>query len=251
MDGCSLGESQPFSASNGACGVLVLHGFTGSPQSMRPLAEAFADAGYSVELPLLPGHGTTVSDLATKTFEDFKSAADAAYCDLSARTDRTLVAGLSMGGSLALSLARHHSDLAGLILINPLVAPPAPVFLDLLHSAVSEGVSSIPSIGGDVMANGIKTGGYDATPVASLASLMSALDDIAGCLSEVVCPTLLFSSRTDHVVPTASSDLVEAEIGGPLERIVLENSFHVATLDNDAAEIEERSVSFAAKICGR
>src|SRR5580658_3749695 len=103
MPGPLLPGAEPFAASNGPHGVLVLHGFTGCPQSMRPLAEAFADAGFSVELPLLPGHGTGVEDLVPMRWPDWMAAAEAAYLDLAARCDRTVVAGLSMGGTLACS----------------------------------------------------------------------------------------------------------------------------------------------------
>src|SRR5580658_8361282 len=87
-----MNGAEPFSASNGPNGVLVLHGFTGNPRSMRPLAEAFADAGFSVDLPLLPGHGTSVDDLLTTSWEDWSRAADRAYTELAAHCDRTVVA---------------------------------------------------------------------------------------------------------------------------------------------------------------
>src|SRR5579863_7112149 len=113
MPGPLLPGAEPFAASNGPHGVLVLHGFTGCPQSMRPLAEAFADGGFSVELPLLPGHGTQVEDLAETRFDDWLAAAEEAYVQLAARCDRVVVAGLSMGGTLSCELAVRHSDLAG------------------------------------------------------------------------------------------------------------------------------------------
>src|SRR5579863_756488 len=116
--------AEPFSASNGPNGVLVLHGFTGNPGSMRSLAEAFADAGFSVDLPLLPGHGTSVEDMLQTSWDDWSSAAEAAYESLAARCDRTLVAGLSMGGTLSLWLASRHPELGGVVVVNPLVEPP-------------------------------------------------------------------------------------------------------------------------------
>src|SRR5918998_1676938 len=89
---------EPWSTNGGRHGVLVLHGFTGCPQSMRPLAEAFADEGYTVDLPLLPGHGTSPDDLAATRWSDWSGAAEAVYENLAARCDRVVVAGLSMGG---------------------------------------------------------------------------------------------------------------------------------------------------------
>jgi len=242
-------DADAFSASDGHHGVLVLHGFTGSPRSVRPLAEAFADAGFSVELPVLPGHASTPEELATQTFADFAQAAQGAFSALAARTDRTIVVGHSMGGALALFLALSNADVAGLVLINPLVAPPAASFMALLDGAIASGTTMLPTVGGDVKRSDVATGGYHATPIAPLRSLFEALPPLSERLPDVVCPTLLFSSRIDHVVPIESSDLVEERLGGPVERVMLENSYHVATLDFDAAEIEDRSVAFATKLC--
>ena len=115
--------AEPFSAPGGPNGALVLHGFTGTPQSMRGLAEAFAAAGFAVELPLLPGHGTSVDDLDTTTFADWSEAAEQAYSELAARCDRVVVAGLSMGAMLAAWLATRHPEIAGLVVINGAFAP--------------------------------------------------------------------------------------------------------------------------------
>ena len=119
MPGC-----EPFSASGGRDGVLVLHGFTGNPQSMRPLAEAIANAGYTVELPRLPGHGTTVEDMMTTGWADWSGAADAAYRELATRCDRVAVVGLSMGGGLTAFVAEEHPDVTALVFINALVKTP-------------------------------------------------------------------------------------------------------------------------------
>ena len=115
--------AEPFSAPGGPHGALVVHGFTGTPQSMRGLAEAFAAAGYAVELPLLPGHGTSVDDMATTTFADWSEAVARAYEELAARCDLVVVAGLSMGATLATWLAVRHPEIAGLVVINGAFAP--------------------------------------------------------------------------------------------------------------------------------
>lgn len=238
----------PFSAHSGRVGVLVLHGFTGSVHSVRPLAEAFANAGFYVEAPLLPGHGTTPADLATKSWADFRKAVEAEYLAIEAACEQVLVAGLSMGGTLAVDLAASHRGICGLVLVNPFVEPPAAAFRSILRRALESGASFVPSIGSDIARPGVQGGGYHETPIAPLLSLSEAIEEVAPRLSEITCPTLLFSSRVDHVVPTSAGDLVEATIGGELERVYLENSLHVATLDVDAAEIEARAVAFAHKV---
>ena len=142
----------------------------------------------------------------------------------------------------------HHPETAGLVLINPAVAPPAESFSALLRAAFDAGTVTIPSIGSDIAKPGQSGGGYEATPIAPMMSIFEATDAIAPRLSEISCPALLFSSRTDHVVPTESSDLVERGYGGPLERVMLDHSYHVATLDYDADALVCRAVAFAEKL---
>jgi carboxylesterase len=247
MPGLPLPGAEPFAASNGPHGVLVLHGFTGCPQSMRPLAEAFADAGFSVDLPLLPGHGTAVADLVPMRFADWFAAADVAYQELAARCDRMVVAGLSMGGTLTLHLARRYPELAGAVVINPLVAPPAESFRDVLTGALAAGVEVAPAIGSDIKKEGAAELAYDGAPIEAVLSLFDAVAEMAEHLEEIRCPVLLLQSRDDHVVPGESGDLLVDRVGGPIERVWLEESFHVATLDNDQHELEDRAVAFAQK----
>ncbi len=241
---------EPFSASNGPNGVLVLHGFTGNPQSMRPLAEAFADAGFSVELPLLPGHGTSIEDMLATRWADWSGAAERAYSELAARCDKVAVAGLSMGGTLTLMLAERHREIAGIVLVNPLVEKGANSFLDSLRQMLAEGIDRIPGIGSDIAKPNTVEAAYEGTPIAPLLSLMEGTGEVQAGLGSVCCPVLLLSSRQDHVVPTTSGDAVVAGVSGPVERVFLEASYHVATLDYDQAEIEERAVQFTLKAMG-
>src|ERR1700681_4223397 len=103
--------AEPFTHHGGSLGVLVLHGFTGNPQSMRPLAQALAAVGYTVDLPLLPGHGTSVEGMIPTRCSDYAAAAEAAYSDLARRCDAVAVVALSMGGTLACWLAEHHPEI--------------------------------------------------------------------------------------------------------------------------------------------
>jgi carboxylesterase len=243
-----LPGAEPYSAAGGPNGVLVLHGYTGSPQSMRPLAEAFAAAGFAVELPRLPGHGTTVEDLLGTRWPDWSQAAEAAYVDLAGRCEKVVVAGLSMGGALAVWLGERHPEIAGLVAVNPLVEPPAQSFRDILQGALDGGSPTMPAIGSDIALEGQSELAYEETPIAPLLSLLEATESIAAGLATLVPPVLLLSSRNDHVAPSSSGDLLEANAGSPVERVWLEKSFHVATLDYDAAEIEQRAVAFAKKV---
>lgn len=235
--------------SGGPHGALVLHGFTGSPQSMRGLARAFADAGFTVELPLLPGHGTAVEDMVTTTWADWTAAAEAAYADLSSRTDAVVVAGLSMGGTLTAWLAARHPEIAGIVCVNPAISP-QPELAAALLPLVEAGETMIEGIGNDIAKEGVEELAYRMTPLAPLLSMGSAIEELQARLADISCPVLVMTSPQDHVVPPASSDHLAATVAGPVERVTLERSYHVATLDHDAPLIEAEAVAFAQRVCG-
>jgi carboxylesterase len=230
--------------------VLVLHGFTGNPQSMRPLAEALAAAGFTVELPLLPGHGTALEEMVPTRWKDWSGAADAAYRDLAARCNRVAVSGLSMGGTLTCWLAEQHPEVAGIALVNPQIDPPDAELRAGLRALLDSGVETFDAIGSDIKQEGVTESAYPGTPVEALLSLFEGNDEVHARLGEIHCPTLLLSSREDHVVAPASGDVLERSVGGPVERIYLENSYHVATLDGDAPLIEQKVVEFASEVLG-
>jgi len=238
---------EPWSASGGPHGALVIHGFTGNPQSLRGLAEALHGAGYTVELPLLPGHGTSVDDLIDTGWADWSAAVEAAYEGLAARVDKVVVASLSMGGGLALWLAARHPEIVGVVCVNPAVEIDAEM-VDGIRQMVDGGVDRIPAIGGDVADPAEREKAYDATPLRPLLSLADAAADTVDDLAKITCPVLLLTSRQDHVVDPHNSDIVAERVSGPVERVTLERSYHVATLDYDKDLIIERTVEFAGRV---
>ncbi len=250
MTTSSNADVKPASFHQGPTGVLVLHGFTGSPQSVRPLALRLAEAGHSVELPLLPGHGTKIEDMVPTRFDDWYKTASAAYAELAGRCEQVVVAGLSMGGTLATILAIEHEP-AGLIAINPQITPPPDAVVDVIKGLVDEGVATIPAIGGDIAKENVEELAYAATPVSALMSFIERCQTLEAELPQVTCPVLLFTSPQDHVVDPVSSDALAANVSGPVERVVLERSFHVATLDHDAKLIEDRARAFVAELAGK
>jgi carboxylesterase len=238
---------EPWSSAGGSHGVLVLHGFTGSPQSMRGLAEAFAAGGFTVELPLLPGHGTTVDDMIATGWDDWAAAAEAAYDDLAGRTDAVVVAGLSMGGALTVWLATRHPEIAGIVCVNPVIDVGDDVAA-LLREQLEAGTDRFPSIGGDVADPAAREKAYDATPLAGLVSLHEGTKALRDDLGKIASPMLLMTSTQDHVVDPSNSDRLAAAVSGPVERVTLERSFHVATIDYDKDLIAERAVAFARRV---
>jgi carboxylesterase len=242
-----LPGAEPWSAPGGPHGALVVHGFTGSPQSMRGLAEAFAAAGFAVELPRLPGHGTTVAEMATTGWSDWSAAVEEAYTQLSQQVDRVVVAGLSMGGTLSLWLASRHPELAGAVLVNAAVGMGDDAMRQGLQDLIDQGVEMISGVGNDVADPDVTELAYSEVPVRALLSLGEAMADLD--LAAVRCPVLLMNSPQDHVVPATAAETIASSVSGPLERLVLEKSFHVATLDYDKDIIESAAVEFARKVC--
>ncbi len=221
---------EPFDAAGGPVGVLVLHGFTGNPTSMRPLAESLAGDGFTVSLPRLPGHGTSVEDMMTTTWADWTGAALTAYDELARRTTHVAVVGLSMGGGLAAYVAEHRADVAACVFINPLVKPPSPEMLDGLVQLLEAGLTTIDGIGSDVKREGVAELSYPLTPLACAKSLFDGTAELYEALDRITAPSLLLSSREDHVVTPDNGDDLAARVGGPIERVWLENSYHVATI---------------------
>ena len=246
-----LPGAEPWSAEGGRAGALCLHGFTGNPTSMRGLAEAFAAAGFTVELPRLPGHGTTVEDMKTTDWADWTAEVEAAYQRLAARTDKVVVSGLSMGGSLTLWTALQHPEVAGIVCINPATKPQPAELMEMLHGMVDEGTDTMPGIGADIADPDATESAYEQTPLRPLISLVEdGLASLSERYSEITCPLLLLTSPQDHVVEPSNGDFLAETFGGPVERISLERSYHVATLDFDKDVIFEAAVAFGRKVTG-
>ncbi len=229
-------------------GVLVLHGFTGSPAGVQPLADALASAGFTVELPVLPGHGTHWKVLAKTTWHDWAGAAAEARERLRVRTVTQVAAGMSGGGTLALHLAETAGDdLAGLVLVNPSLFDRDPRLKAL--PVLRWIVRSVPGPGNDIAKPGADERAYTRMPLRALHSLTQLWRLVEANLSAVRTPVLLFTSRQDHVVAPENSAAVLAGVSSPdIEQVWLENSYHVATLDYDAGEIIERTIAFVRRV---
>ena len=240
--------AEPFSGEGGPHGALLCHGFTGNPNSMRPLGRVLHGAGFAVEVPRWPGHGTSLDDMMQTGWDDWSGAAEAAYQDLAGRCERVVVAGLSMGGTLAAWLGANHPEIAGLILINPATEPFPPEAVEMITAMVDAGEEVSPGIGSDIADPDAVEIAYEGTPLRPLLSLIAQQDELAAALPRIACPILLMTSPNDHVVAPSASDYLAARVSGPVERVTLERSYHVATLDYDRDIIEERSVEFARKV---
>ncbi|MPZ89070.1 MAG: alpha/beta fold hydrolase [Nitriliruptorales bacterium] len=243
-----LPGAEAWSAEGGDVGVLVLHGLTGNPVSTRPLAEALARAGFAVEMPRLPGHGTVWQELAKATWHDWVREAVDALARLRRRTRARVAVGISMGGTIGLHLAESHGeDLAGIVVINPSVYSGDPRLKALPF--LKWVIPGLPGIGNDIARPGGDEKPYARLPLKALASFLQMQRMVRDHLAAVTVPTLIFSSRVDHVVEQGNGDVIMEGIQSTeVERIWLERSYHVATLDYDADMIEERTVAFVRRV---
>jgi carboxylesterase len=243
-----LPGAEPFRHEGGEVGVLLCHGFTGSPQSLRPWAARLAAQGLTVSLPLLPGHGTRWEDMALTGWPDWYAEVDRELRVLGERCSHVFVAGLSMGGALALRLAARHGDaVSGVVVVNPankvhgLAAHALPVVRHLVRS--TRGIAS------DIALPDATELGYDRVPLHAAHSLRAFLRMVDGELPQVTQPLLLLHSPQDHVVPPADAARVLSRVSSTdVTEILLEQSYHVATLDHDADRIFTESLAFIGRL---
>ena len=239
-----MAGAEPFLFDGGDVGVLLSHGFTGTTQSMRPLGEALAQAGFTVSAPCLPGHGTSPEDMAGTGARDWVAAIDDALEALRGRCSAVFMAGLSMGGTLTLLTAARHADIIrGAVPINAVVHLDS---ADLAGLAFGGGPSAmVPGIGSDIKDPAQRELAYPMVPVRCLAELYALTGVTRDLLGRITCPALVIQSRDDHVVKPANARLIASSLGsGRVELLWLDNSYHVATLDHDAGLIAGRTVGF-------
>lgn len=250
MPGAEPFENLIDSAAGRRVGVLLSHGFSGTPASMRPWAQALTDAGHSVSAPRLPGHGTRWQDMNLTRWSDWYGELERALARLCDHCERVVLAGMSMGGTLAIRLTEEYGPkgakslgdrLLGTMLVNPSLATErkdAP-----LLPFAQRFVPSFPGIAGDIAKPGVREIAYDRLPLKAAYSLRELWGVARADLPSFVTPLLLFQSVTDHVVEAVSSKiLLEGVASGDVSHHMLARSFHVATLDYDAPYIFDTSI---------
>jgi carboxylesterase len=229
-------------------GVLLSHGFTGSPFSMRPWAEHLAEQGYAVEVPRLPGHGTRWQEMNRTRWEDWYGEVRRTFDRLRTSCDAVVVGGLSMGGALVLQLAAERPEqVSGVVLVNPAVNLERRVLATL--PVLKWVVPSLPGITDDIKRPGTTEHGYDRTPLKALHSQVQGWAHVRAQLHRVTAPVLLLRSVEDHVLDSSSAEVILREVScQDLSEVMLPNCYHVATLDHDADVILEESAAFVRRV---
>ena len=243
-----LPGAEPYRHEGGDTGVLLCHGFTGSPQSLRPWAKQLAARGLTVSLPLLPGHGTRWEDMQLTGWQDWYAEVDRELRSLRERCAEVFVAGLSMGGTLALRLAAKHGEaVRGAVVVNP--ANRMHGFSPYALPVARHLVRTTRGIASDIAKEGGAELGYDRVPLHAAHSLRNFFRLVDGELPQVTQPLLLLRSPQDHVVPPADSARILSRVSShDVTEILLEQSYHVATLDHDADRIFDESLGFIARL---
>lgn len=243
-----MSGAEPFEFEGSDIGVLVLHGFTGSTQSMRYLGEGLHNKfGFTVSGPRLPGHGTSVDDMETTTYMDWLAGAEEALKALMARKRKVFITGLSMGGTLTLNLAARFSDqVSGIATVAAAAGPLGEGFSDAVF--LNPRPQRLPGIGSDIKAPGVVELAYPEVPVRCMGDVLTLILATANLLGRVKCPALVIQGREDHVVPAANAmKIVSSLSSDDIRLLYLNESYHVATLDNDKDVIVERVGSFFAE----
>jgi carboxylesterase len=255
-----LPGAEPFesagSGDHARIGVALIHGFTGSPISLRPLAERLAARGFAVELPRLPGHGTSEKDMARTRYADWVSAADEAVSRLERRCDRVVVGGLSMGAAITIDVCARgtHPKLAGAFTINIQILDRQRLAVKLgpvIERVMPFAPAAMAGLRKDDIAKpGVSERAYALVPTAAGNSFTRELPRIREAAGRIRCPVLVISSREDHSVNPENSKALAAELLAPgfATVLTLERSYHVATLDYDLELIEANVATFAESV---
>ena len=223
-----------------AHGVLVIHGFTGSPAQLRPMAESINARGYTVSGLLLPGHCTTLDDMARVSWSDYIDSVRAGYDALAARCEDVSVVGLSMGGLLSLIISAERDVRACAVLsaavvqrnrlarLSPALRYVMPRVIRWPESAVNRGADFLHEY----------DYGYSGLPVRRVADLMRLSRMACGALSSVHCPLLVVQSWRDETVNPVSAEIIMRGAASERKRLVrLERSGHMITLGPEREQV--------------
>jgi carboxylesterase len=233
----------PFDYAGSQVGVLLIHGFTGSPAEMRPLGQYLAERGHTVVGPLLPGHGTTWQDLSTRKWPEWTEAVERAYQALRQRCRTVFVGGGSMGGLLTLYLAERQSEIAGIFPMAPaLYVADWRAHLAGLFKHVIKTKTYDPGRDGDDLtdpqARQTYLWSYTKTPLAAVEQLLRLQGQVRRHLSQVTMPTLILQGMHDRSVkPSTARYAYEQITSKDKELIWLHDSGHCLWVDSEREQV--------------
>lgn len=237
-----ISGAEHFFLPGNSIGILICHGFNGTPQSVRYLGENFAARGFTVFAPRLAGHGTNENEMETSHYRDWIQDVEAAYAELKKTCTKVFAIGQSMGGALVLDLATKVAC-DGILTIN--AALKVPEYEKYRNQSVPR---FIPEGKPDIKAENVNEIAYDRVPTKAVNQLLDIMQHTSTRLQRITCPLMLFHSPDDHVVPDrCSHQIYETVMSDDKEMVSLDNSYHVASLDYDKDYIIEQTHRFIQK----
>lgn len=251
MDADGRVDPLPFAlgAKESRAAVLCLHGLTGTPYEVRPLAEAFAAAGMYAVGPALPGHGATPQALAEVTsWTAWVEAARGELARLALRHERVFAAGLSMGGLISLLLASERSVDALVVVGVPLRLPaPIPQVVPMAKRFVPFLAKSGGSDIQDAAARA-RHPSYDTMPLASVHELVKLQRVVGGRIRQVTAPVLVAHGALDRTAdPSDARRIFEGVASRDRELLLLPRSGHVVPVDRDGPVLAEAAAAFLGR----
>ena len=237
-----LNGAGPYTLYGGEKGVLLIHGFTGSPAEMRPLANYLNERGYTVMVPLLPGHGTTVKDLSKRVWPEWLNKTQASFHELEKLCSQIYVAGISMGGLLSLILASRESVKKLAVMSTPIILNdkriPFVDFVSLFRKYVKKARRTY-----DI--EDIYNVSYAKYPLKALKSLLQLISEVKRNFPEITVPTLIIQSKVEKTVNPESARFIFANVKSENKEIVwLEKSGHMVILDSEREKVYKTIYQF-------
>ena len=233
---------EPIYKKNGEKGCLLLHGFTSCPFELRLLGDHLLNEGYTVSIPLLPGHGTSPRDLKDQSWTDWYEAAKEALFELRKTCQTVYVIGLSMGGSIALHLSAHY-EVDGIVALAPGLHLKNKLSF-LSHILYTFYPYSKKWLGPDIKAE-VETITYDKIPVKSLSELLRMFKHLQDDLTDINAPLLIIYAKQDHVINDKSAQEIYQKVSSKNKRILsLKDSYHIITLDVEREQVFRETINF-------
>jgi carboxylesterase len=245
--------------------VLLLHGLTGAPADMQTITRHLRQNGYRVEVPMLPGHGVSEAELLKTGWRDWLAGAEAELLQITEGGGRAFVGGLSMGAVLALSLAILHPDrVAGIVCFAPTlrydgwVIPRGSWLIRLgshipllnryrFHERPPYGIKDerLRAKMSELLASGALTeAGLPSMPARSLAQNLDLIRWTKRRLDQVTAPLLIIHSTHDDITHVRNADWLADAVRGPVQKLYLEDSYHLVTLDRERNKVAKATLAF-------